>query len=114
MGFFSGIAESVKKKAEEKQREIESARTVASKLKTDELMYLITNNPKKLSVLVLATFGQELQRRMGDISDSRLKMQFNEASRAHNMQAMVLFGNELVERGYVEKDGGFYNKIGRW
>jgi len=114
MGFFSGIAESVKRKAAEKQREIESARTVASKLKTEELIYLITNNPQKLSVVVLATFGQEIQRRIGDISDSSLKFQYNEASRRHNMQAMVLFGNELVERGYAEKDGAFYNKIGRW
>lgn len=114
MGFFSGIAESVKRKAEEKQQEIESARTVASKMQTNELMYLITNNPQKLSVVVLATFCQKIQRRIRDISDSSLKNQFNEASRRHNMQAMVLFGNELVERGYAEKDGGFYTKIGRW
>jgi len=27
------------------------------------------------------------------------------------MQVMVLFGNKLVERGYAEKDGGFYMKM---
>lgn len=114
MGFFSNIADNVKRKAAEQQREIASASAMAAKMRTEELMYLITNNPKRLSILVLSAYSHELKSRMQKVRDSDLKMQFNEATRRNNMSAVILYGNELVERGYAEQDGAFYTKIGRW
>ena len=112
MGFFSSIAESVKNKMQQSQQEVGSARTIATSMRTDELMYIIKMNPKKQSILVISAYTQELKRRMGSLDTNRLKMEFNEASRRNNMQALILYGNELVDRGCVKKEGGFYTKIG--
>ena len=106
MGFFSSIAESVKNKMQQSQQEVESARTIATSMRTEELMYIIKMNPKKQSILVISAYTQELKRRMGSLDTNRLKMEFYEASRRNNMQALILYGNELVDRGCAEKEWG--------
>lgn len=114
MGIFSAIIDSAKRKAEEKKKEMESARELAKLMDVNQLMVILNNNPYHYSITRLVVFGDELKNRMDKVSDSQLKFAFNEASRKNNIVAKTVYGNELEKRGYASKEGAYFIKIGRW
>ncbi len=114
MGIFSSIAEAAKRKIEEKQQEAASASETAAKMKTEELMHVINENPYHFSITRLGYYAMELKHRLETVNDSRLKMEFNMVSQRNKMFPTMVYGDELVRRGFAEKEGGFYTKIGKW
>jgi len=91
-----------------------AVREVAAKLDTNQLMHIVNNNPERFSLPRIFIFCEELSRRVASISDVQLKLSFNVVSRQNNLQAMLVYGNELEKRGFVNKEGGIYYKIGNW
>lgn len=114
MGLFSSIAESIKRKAEEKKLEIASASQMAASMDVNQLMMIVNNNPLNFSITRLFVFSEELKKRMDKVSDSQLKLAFNDASRKNNIMATQVYGSELEKRGYANREGGYYIKIGSW
>lgn len=114
MGLFSGIIDAAKRKAEEKKKEMASAREMAELMDVNQLIITINNNPAHFSISRLFVFSEELKKRMDKVSDSQLKLAFNDASRKNNIMAIQVYGSELENRGYANKENGYYVKIGRW